>query len=73
MSYAPVRMCFCHGFAPATATAGTAATSDGPRRRRKPMNEIPRDRWDRPLIIPPNGGQPVAYTRVSTLAKALTT
>ena len=35
------------------------------------MNEIPRDRWDRPLIIPPNGEQPVAYTRVSTLAKAL--
>lgn len=35
------------------------------------MNEIPRDRWDRPLIIPPEGGQPVAYTRVSTLAKAL--
>lgn len=33
--------------------------------------EIPRDRWGRPLIIPPGGGAPIAYTRVSTLAKAL--
>lgn len=33
--------------------------------------EIPRDRWMRPLIVPPEGGEPVAYTRVSTLAKAL--
>lgn len=33
--------------------------------------EIPRDRWGRPLIIPPDGGEPVAYTRASTLAKAL--
>jgi hypothetical protein len=35
------------------------------------MTEIPRDRWQRPLIIPPEGGDPIAYTRVSTLAKAL--
>ena len=33
--------------------------------------EIPRDRWKRPLIVPPEGGEPIAYTRVSTLAKAL--
>lgn len=33
--------------------------------------EIRRDRWDRPLITPPGGGDPVPYTRVSTLAKAL--
>jgi hypothetical protein len=33
--------------------------------------EIPRDRWGRPLIVPPEGGEPIAYTRVSTLAKAL--
>lgn len=33
--------------------------------------EVPRDRWGRPLIVPPNGGEPVAYTRVSTMAKAL--
>jgi hypothetical protein len=31
----------------------------------------PRDRWNRPLIIPPAGGHPIAYTRVSTLAKTL--
>lgn len=35
------------------------------------MTEIPRDRWGRPLITPPGGGQPIAYTRVSTMAKAL--
>lgn len=33
--------------------------------------EIPRDRWLRPLIVPPGGGEPTAYVRVSTLAKAL--
>jgi hypothetical protein len=35
------------------------------------MDEIQRDRWGRPLIEPPDGGKPVAYTRVSTLAKSL--
>lgn len=35
------------------------------------ITEIPRDRWQRPLIIPPGGGEPIAYTRVSTLAKCL--
>lgn len=35
------------------------------------MTEIPRDQWKRPLIIPPGGGQPVGYTRTSTLAKTL--
>lgn len=35
------------------------------------MSEIARDRYGRPLIVPPNGGKPVAYTRVSTMAKAL--
>ena len=33
--------------------------------------EIPRDRWGRPLITPVDGGDPMPYTRVSTLAKAL--
>lgn len=33
--------------------------------------EVHRDRWGRPLITPPGGGEPVPYTRVSTLAKAL--
>lgn len=32
---------------------------------------INRDRWGRPLIVPPGGGKAEAYTRVSTLAKAL--
>jgi hypothetical protein len=35
------------------------------------MDEIQRDRWGRPLIEPPEGGKPIAYTRVSTLSKSL--
>ncbi|HEY7822812.1 MAG TPA: hypothetical protein VIG24_08270 [Acidimicrobiia bacterium] len=34
-------------------------------------DDIPRDRWGRPLIAPVDGGKPIPYTRVSTLAKAL--
>lgn len=34
-------------------------------------DKIKRDRWGRPLIEPPEGGKPIAYTRVSTLSKAL--
>lgn len=30
-----------------------------------PSPQIPRDRWGKPLIIPPDGGKPVAYTRAS--------
>jgi len=37
----------------------------------RPATEIPRDRWGRPLITPVDGGKPIPYTRVSTLAKAL--
>lgn len=37
----------------------------------RPATEIPRDRWGRPLIDPVDGGKPIPYTRVSTLAKAL--
>jgi hypothetical protein len=33
--------------------------------------EIERDRWGRPLIVPPEGGKAKAYTRISTLCKAL--
>lgn len=33
--------------------------------------EIPRDRWDRPLISQPDGGKPVAYRRASTVAEVL--
>ncbi len=36
-----------------------------------PTVDIPRDRWGRPLITPAEGGKPLPYTRVSTLAKAL--
>lgn len=36
-----------------------------------PADAIPRDRWLRPLIVPPGGGKPQPYTRVSTLAKVL--
>lgn len=33
--------------------------------------ELPRDRWGRPLIAPPEGGDPVAYMRVTTFVKCL--
>lgn len=36
-----------------------------------PTEAIPRDRWGRPLIPPVDGGEPVGYTRASTLCKAL--
>lgn len=32
---------------------------------------VPRDRWSRPLIVPPGGGKPVAYTRATTMAGTL--
>lgn len=31
-----------------------------------PKPEIPRDRYGRPLVIPPSGGKPVPYTRCTT-------
>lgn len=33
--------------------------------------EIPRDRWGRPLIVPPGGGKPVPYQRVTTFVDVL--
>lgn len=33
--------------------------------------ELPRDRWGRPLISPPDGGEAVAYQRVTTFVKVL--
>ena len=36
-----------------------------------PAAEIARDRWGRPLITPLDGGKPIGYTRISTLAKSL--
>lgn len=35
------------------------------------MTPIARDRWGRPLIQPPDGGKPIPYTRVTTVAKTL--
>lgn len=32
---------------------------------------IPRDRWGRPLVVPPDGGKPVAYTRCTTFVGVL--
>lgn len=36
-----------------------------------PTSELPRDRWGRPLITPPEGGEPQAYTRVTTFVGCL--
>lgn len=36
-----------------------------------PAPEIPRDRYMRPLVTPPNGGKPVAYTRCTTFVGCL--
>lgn len=36
-----------------------------------PAKELPRDQWGRPLITPPEGGTPVAYTRVTTFVGPL--
>lgn len=33
--------------------------------------DVPRDRWSRPLIVPPNGGKPTAYTRCTTYVGCL--
>lgn len=36
-----------------------------------PTPAVDRDRWGRPLIAPPDGGKPIAYTRATTLAGTL--
>ena len=36
-----------------------------------PPPAINRDRWGRPLVVPPGGGKPVAYTRCTTFVDAL--
>lgn len=33
--------------------------------------EINRDRWGRPLVTPPDGGKPVAYTRCTTFVSSM--
>lgn len=35
------------------------------------LTETRRDRWGRYLVVPPEGGKPVGYTRATTIAKAL--
>lgn len=37
----------------------------------QPTDELPRDRWGRPLVIPPEGGKPVPYTRCTTYVGCL--
>lgn len=37
----------------------------------EPTTEISRDRWNRPLVVPPGGGKAIGYTRVSTFAGTL--
>lgn len=44
--------------------AGTAGTPFG-------EPELPRDRWGRPLVVPPGGGKAAAYTRCTTYVGAL--
>lgn len=36
-----------------------------------PAATIPRDRWDRPMVTPPDGGNPVAYTRCTRFVEVL--
>ena len=45
--------------------------TDDPFADNAPRQEVNRDRWGRPLITPPGGGKPVAYTRATTVAKAV--
>lgn len=36
-----------------------------------PRTEVPRDRWGRPMVIPPAGGKPVGYRRCTTFIDVL--
>ena len=36
-----------------------------------PVAHINRDHWDRPMVVPPDGGKPVAYTRCTTFVDCL--
>src|SRR4051794_31332763 len=49
----------------ATTTADFLAVDD------QVPDTVSRDRWKRPEIVPPQGGDKVPYTRASTLGKAL--
>ncbi len=43
----------------------------GPQQQDLGTLEIERDRYGRPLIVPPSGGKAVAYTRATTIANSL--
>lgn len=51
--------------------AGSTAPADLSGETPEVPTTIPRDRWERPLIVPPGGGKPRAYTRASTLGKTI--
>ena len=51
---------------PDTATEGTSLPT-----LTTPPRDVPRDRWGRPMLLDPATGKREAYTRVTTLAKAL--
>lgn len=36
-----------------------------------PETDVPRDRWKRPLVVPPDGGKAKAYTRCTTFVDVL--
>jgi hypothetical protein len=36
-----------------------------------PTMQIPRDRWGRPLVVPPGGGKPTPYTRCTSFVDCL--
>lgn len=36
-----------------------------------PAPTIPRDKWDRPMVVPPGGGKPTAYTRATVFVDCL--
>lgn len=36
-----------------------------------PPPTIPRDRWGKPLVVPPNGGKAIAYTRCTTFVDCI--
>lgn len=44
---------------------------DGPGQLGQDTEEIPRDRWGRPLVVPPGGGKPIPYTRCTTYVGAM--
>jgi hypothetical protein len=46
-------------------------TTSAPAATYETVHTIGRDRWGRPLVIPPGGGKPIAYTRCTTYVSCL--